>query len=327
MSINRRNLNDNENENDDDDDDNNYKHHDELDEEVEETEEDLIENYRFLTKHCGVLKQSTTSGVLNQIQQSKQQTNFLRQYSSISESTNRKTHDYQHSIPSTKQRCSPINDLNNSHFTTIETPTSTTSRVPPTIYYDDTEDDLQGHNRSFSLVRLFTRMKTRLKHDKRYRPKQSHELLCEADPTEWYELTKNVRTILTKALLPDGGYDAVIQRSKSTRHHSHRHHHHHRQSSFRKSRDIDPVLDKDIDNEDEDKIDFDIDDELNTEGDADFDEIVWNKFLSCPRGYYYRRCGVCKAVDRQQFQGQLVYFYGVANNILIDENLKASGLG
>jgi hypothetical protein len=159
-------------------------------------------------------------------------------------------------------------------------------------------------------------MKTRLKHDKRYRPKPTHELLREADPQEWYELTKNVRTVLTKALLPDGGYDALMNRSKLN---------HNRQISSKRSRDYDLVLSKD--NDDDDKIDLDIDEELNTEGDEDVDEIIWNKFLTSPRGFNYRRCGVCKTVDRQQFQGQLAYFYGVANNILIDENLKASGLG
>lgn len=327
-SINHRNLNGNENEDDDD-----HRHQRKLEESNEETEEDLIENYRFLTKHCGVLKQSTTSGVLNQIQQqqSKPQPNYLRAYSSVSETTNEKTYDYKHS--STKQqqqqqqqRCSPINDLNSNNFTTIEPPTSTTSRVPPTIYYDDIEGDVHGHNRSFSLVRLFTRMKTRLKHDKRYHPKQSHELLCEADTNEWYELTKNVRTVLTKALLPDGGYDAIIQRSKSYRHQSN-HRHRHRPNSYRRSRDYDPVLNRDNENDDDDKIEVDIDDEVNAEDDAEYDEIIWQKFLTCSRGHHYRRCGVCKAVDRQQFQGQLVYFYGVANNILIDENLKASGLG
>ena len=55
--------------------------------------------------------------------------------------------------------------------------------------------------------------------------------------------------------------------------------------------------------------------------------MIWQNFVKCARGFDYRRGGVCKAIDRQQFQGQLVYIYGVANNILIDENLKASGLG
>jgi hypothetical protein len=312
-TINRRKPKDDDNDNDD--------HHHEFDEEINETEDDLIENYRFLTQHCGVLRQSPTTGLINTLQQ-KQQTNqslFLRHYASISEShphdiNTTTNNEYKRSLsPSpNKQRCSPFNDLNNNNqnYSTI------TSRIPPTIYYDDTEDDAYRFNQSFSLVKLFARMKTRLKHDKRYRPKTTHEILCEADPQEWYELTKNVRTVLTKALLPDGGYDALINRSKMQRS---------RQSLYKKSRDYDPVLSKD--NDDDDKIDVDIDEELNTEGDEAYDEIIWKKFLTCPRGFNYRRCAVCKAVDRQQFQGQLVYFYGVANNILIDENLKASGLG
>ena len=187
--------------------------------------------------------------------------------------------------------------------------------MPATIYYDDTEDNEFGdrHSRTFSIVRLFTRMKSRLKHDRHYRPKPTHEVLCEEDPHEWYELTKNVRTVLTKALLPDGGYDAMIERQRTHRH------------SSKKSRDHRPVLVKDID--DDEKIELDLFDELNPDGDEEFDEIIWQNFLASPRGYSYRRLGVCKEVDRQYCQGQLVYFYGVANNILIDENLKASGLG
>ncbi len=289
---------------------------DEFDEEIIETEDDLIENYRFLTQHCGVLRPSTTTSMINTIQQ-KQQANqslFSRQYSSISESCNinNTNNEFERSFSSNKQRCSPLNDLNNNN----QDYSTSISRIPPTIYYHDTEDDAYTHNRSFSLVKLFSRMKTRLKHDKRYRPKPTHELLCEADPQEWYELTKNVRTILTKALLPDGGYDALINRSKTN---------HNRHGSYKRSRDYDPVLSKD--NDDDDKIDIDIDEEFNTEGNEEYDQIIWTKFLTCPRGLNYRRCGICKAVDRQQFQGQLVYFYGVANNILIDENLRASGLG
>jgi hypothetical protein len=311
-SINYRKSDDKDNEND---------HHHEFDEEIVETEDDLIENYRFLTKHCGVLRQSPTTGVLNTIQQQqqkqKQQTNqslFLRQYSSIADSQNN-INESERSVSSTKQHLSPLNDVNNNNNSNVNY-SNTISRVPPTIYYDDTEDDGYGHHRSFSLIKLFARMKTRLKHDRRYHPKPTHELLCESDPQEWYELTKNVRTVLTKAILPDGGYDELMRRSK---------YHHNRSGSYKKSRDYDPVLYKD--NDDDDKIDLDIDDEFNTEGNEEFDEIIWKKFQTCSRGLNYRRCGVCKAVDRQQFQGQLVYFYGVANNILIDENLKASGLG
>lgn len=314
-AINRREGSNNE-------DDNDPQHH-EFDEEIGETEDDLIENYRFLTQHCGVLRQSPTTGVLNTIQQKQQttQNTFLRQYSSISETpnnNNNNNNNHHDDFPSIKSRCSPLNNFNNNNVDY----STTVSRIPPTIYYDDTDDDGYSHHRSFSLVKLFARMKTRLRHDRRYHPKASHEILCEADPQEWFELTKNVRTVLTKALLPDGGYDALINRAKS-----HHHHHHHRQNSSKKSRDYDPVLSKSIDETDEDKIILDLDDEVNTEGDPDFDQIIWNKFLTCSRGSNYRRCGICKAVDRQQYQGQLVYFYGVANNILIDENLKASGLG
>jgi len=289
---------------------------DEFDEEIIETEDDLIENYRFLTQHCGVLRPSTTTGMINTIQQRQQtsQSMFSRQYSSISENFNihNTNNEFERSFSSNKQRCSPLNDLNNNN----QNYSTSVSRIPPTIYYDDTEDDGYTHNRSFSLVKLFARMKTRLKHDKRYRPKPTHEILCEADPQEWYELTKNVRTVLTKVLLPDGGYDALINRSKIN---------HNRHGSYKKSRDYDPVLSKD--NDDDEKIDVDIDEEFNTEDDEEYDQIIRTKFLTCTRGLNYRRCAVCKAVDRQQFQGQLVYFYGVANNILIDENLRASGLG
>ncbi len=302
----------------DDGDENDHQHH-EFDEEIDETEDDLIENYRFLTQQCGVLRQSPTIDVINTIQQQKQQTNqslFLRQYSSRRRSHNN-ANDYERSFSSNKQRGSPLNDLNN-NTNNNHNYSTTISRIPPTIYYDDSTTDGYSHNRSFSLIKLFARMKTRLKHDKRYRPKSTHELLCEADPQEWYDLTKNVRTVLTKALLPDGGYDAIINRSKTN---------YNRPNSYKKSRHYDSVLSKDHDDDDQDKIDLDIDDELSIEGDEDSDELIWKKFLTCPRGFNYRRCGICKAVDRQQFQGQLVYFYGVANNILIDENLKASGLG
>jgi hypothetical protein len=308
-SINRRHTDDD----DDDDENHHHPHNHEYDDEIQETEDDLIENYHFLTKHCGVLRQSPTTGALNTTKQPQKQTSYLRPYSSICEKYNNTNNEYEPTFSSTKQRCSPLNDFNNNNNHNYST---TNSRIPPTIYYEEPDDDRLTHHRSFSLVKLFARMKARLKHDRRYRPKPTHELLYEEDPQEWYELTKNVRTILTKALLPDGGYDAKTNRSKST---------HSRHDSYKKSRDHDPVLSKD--NTDEDKIDLDIDDELNTEGDEEFDEIIWKKFLTCPRGYNYRRCGVCKAVDRQQFQGQLAYFYGVANNILIDENLKASGLG
>ncbi|UJR28113.1 hypothetical protein I4U23_009368 [Adineta vaga] len=313
----------------DEDDENHHRHHQEYDEEIEETEDDLIENYRYLTQRCGVLRQSPTASAISAIQQEQEkqkhkQTNqslFVRQYSSISETTHdRNRHktktlvnnnELERSFSSTRPRCSPFNDLNNNN----QTYSTNRNRLPPTIYYNDEKDDGLGNGQSFSLVKLFARMKARLKHDRRYRSKATHELLYEEDPQEWFELTKNVRAILTKALLPDGGYDALTNRSKT----------HSRQGSCKKVREHTPVLS--IDFNDEDKITIDIDDELNTEGDPEFDEIIWEKFLKCPRGYNYRRCGVCKAIDRQYFQGQLVFFYGVANNILIDENLKASGLG
>ncbi|CAF0741418.1 unnamed protein product [Adineta steineri] len=304
------------------------QHHNEYDEEIVETEDDLIENYRYLTQRCGALRQSPTTNVISAIQQQQQkqkQTNpslFSRQYSSISETHNppsshhnnniNNTNEFERSFSSTKHRRSHVNDLNNNNHNYL----TTNTRVPPTIYYSETGEDAIGHNQSFSLVKLFARMKARLKHDKRYRPRPTHELLYEEDPQEWYELTKNVRTVLTKALLPDGGYDAAANRAKLNQT---------RQGSRKKSREHLPVLAKEHD--DEEKITFEIDDELNTEGDPEFDQIIWEKFIHCTRGYNYRRAGVCKAIDRQYFQGQLAFFYGVANNILIDENLKASGLG
>ena len=293
------------------------KHSHEFDEEIDETEDDLIENYRFLTQQCGVLKQSPTTGALNKFQQQKPsstQGQFLRPYSSVSEHRRPLKSDDERSISSPMSRCSPENDLNNN----TANYSSTVSRVPPTIYYDDVdEDDLTSpKNRSFSLVKLFARMKARLTHDRRYRPQASHELLSEEDPQEWYELTKNVRTVLTKALLPDGGYDAMIAQHRSS---------HHRRNSSKKSRERNAALLKGIDADE--RIRISIDEQMNTEDDSDYDQINWANFLTCSRGFHYRRSGVCKAVDRQYFQGQLVYFYGVANNILIDENLKASGLG
>jgi hypothetical protein len=286
-------------------DDNEKKHHNhmnEYDEEIDETEDDLIENYLYLTQRCGVLRHSPTTSALDtlQRQQNINQSTLLRQFSLATQD------DHEHSFHTSKTRSS-LNDFNNNNY---QSTYSTTSRIPPTIYYNENDD-------SFSLVKLFARMKARLKHDRRYRPKSTHELLHEEDSPEWYELTKNVRYILTKALLPDGGYDELVRQNKKI---------YYRQNSQKKSRDYDPVLLKEIE-DDEDKIHFVIDDEFNTEGNEEYDQIIWNKFLKCSRGSNYRRCGVCKAVDRQQYQGQLVYIYGVANNILIDENLKASGLG
>ncbi|CAF2412083.1 unnamed protein product [Rotaria sp. Silwood2] len=288
----------------------------EYDEEIDETEDDLIENYLYLTKRCGVLRHSPTASVLDTMQQQRQhhhhqqtnQSSFSRQYSLETENHHI---DYERSFHLSKSRSS-LNDLNNNYHSEDY---SITSRVPPTIYYHSTGDAYDDG--SFSLVKLFARMKARIKHDQRYKPKSNHEILHEEDSLEWFELTKNIRNVLTKALLPDGGYDALVRQRKET---------HNRRNSQKKAHDCDPVLSKDID-DDEDKINIDIDDELNTEGNEEFDQIIWNNFLKCSRGFNYRRCGVCKAVDRQQYQGQLVYIYGVANNILIDENLKASGLG
>lgn len=293
------------------------KHSRDFDEEIDETEDDLIENYRFLTQHCGALKQSPTTGLLNQIQQQKPASNqpqYLRAYASLSEHRRSSNSDDERSIPPPRARCSPANDLNNN----TANYSSSVSRVPPTIYYDEPEEDdlTNSKNRPFSLVRLFARMKARLTHDRRYRPHASHELLAEEDPQEWYELTKNVRTVLTKALLPDGGYDVLIAQHRTSAH---------RRNSSKKSRGRGSVLIKEIDIDD--RIRVSIDEHSNTENEPDYDQTNWANFLTCSRGFHYRRSGVCKAIDRQYFQGQLVYFYGVANNILIDENLKASGLG
>ncbi|CAF0890125.1 unnamed protein product [Rotaria sp. Silwood1] len=296
-------------------DENCQNHINEYDEEIDETEDNLIENYLYLTKHCGVLRHSPTTSVLDTMQHQQQhrhqQTNqsiFSRQYSWATENH---PINYERSFHLSKSRSS-LNDVNNNYHTENY---SIMSRVPPTIYYSSNDDDYDAG--SFSLVKLFARMKARLKHDRRYKPKSDHELLHEEDSQEWFELTKNIRSVLTKALLPDGGYDALVREKRTT---------HSRRNSQKKAYDCDPVLSKDIE-DDEDKININIDDELNTEGDKEFDQIIWNNFLRCSRGFNYRRYAVCKAVDRQQYQGQLVYIYGVANNILIDENLKASGLG
>ena len=283
---------------------------DDYDEEIDETEDDLIENYLFLTRRCGALRHSPTTSALDGIPQRRGNTSavFTRQFSWAADYPSQ---ELERSFHSSKHYTS-MNDFNNN----CHTRNSSTSRIPPTIYYDTAEDD-DGSDRAFSLVKLFARMKARMKHDRRYRPDSKHELLHEEDPQDWFELTKNTREILTKALLPDGGYDALTLNYRSS---------HRRHSSQKKSRDSDPVLAIDPE-DDDDKILFDIDDTYGAENDEDFDQMIWEKFLTCSRGVHYRRAAVCKAVDRQQFQGQLVYVYGVANNILIDENLKASGLG
>ncbi|UJR21327.1 hypothetical protein I4U23_024421 [Adineta vaga] len=291
---------------DDDDDDNQPNETNEYDEEIDETEGDLIENYLFLTQRCGVLRHSPTTSALTTMQQQQQHppTVLARQMSLAIDDHHA---EFERSLHQLRPRAS-LNDFTNPHHTEH-------SRVPPNIYYNGHDED--DDDKSFSLVKLFARMKQRLKHDRRYRPKATHELLHEEDSQEWYELTKNTRNILTKALLPDGGYDALVRQTKTSQS---------RRNSQKKARDCDPVLWK-VTEDDEDRINISIDVALNTEGDAEFDDIIWKNFLSCTRGLNYRRGGVCKAIDRQQFQGQLVYVYGVANNILIDENLKASGLG
>lgn len=280
----------------------------EFDEEIDETEDDLIENYLYLTKRCGVLKHSPTTSALNTSQQRSHPSSsiFARQFSLAIDDH---PHEFERTTYGSFKSRSSLNDFNNNPFNHSE------SRVPPTIYYNNNDDD--DDDESFSLVKLFARMKARLKHDRRYRPQSTHELLHEEDSQEWFELTKNIRPVLTKVLLPDGGYDAMMKRQTQSISHS-------RHNSQKKSRNQQqPILIKESD----DEIQYEIDDELNTEGDQEFDEIIWNNFRKCSRGGHYRRFGVCKAVDRQQYQGQLVYVYGVANNILIDENLRASGLG
>jgi hypothetical protein len=295
-SISQRNNVDN-----DDDDD---------DEEIDETEGDLIENYFYLTKRCGLLRHSPTTSALDtlQHQQHLNSSIFPRQFSCETENH---PLEFERSFHPPRSLSSSNNFNNNNNNYHAEY--SAMSRVPPTIYYNGNDDD----DSSFSLVKLFARMKTRLKHDRRYRPKSTHQLLHEEDSPEWYEFTKSIHRVFKKALLPDGGYDASARRNKTS---------YTRYDSQKKIRDYTPVLLKELEDEEE-KIKFEIDDEFNTEGDEEFDQIIWEKFRKCSRGLDYRRCGVCKAVDRQQYQGQLVYVYGIANNILIDENLKASGLG
>ncbi|CAF3199134.1 unnamed protein product [Rotaria socialis] len=293
----------------------NYPH--EYAEEIDETEKDLMENYLYLTQHCGVLRHSPTTSVLDTIQQQQQQHNhhqklnqsvFSRQ---ITWTTENHPLAYDRSFHLSQAR-SLLNDFSNNYHREEH---RVISRIPPTIYYNVDDDDESG-DRSFSLVKLFARMKARMTHDRRYKRSAKHELLHE-DAHEWFELTKNVRDVLTKALLPDGGYDALLRQRRAG---------HNRRNSQKKSIEYNPVLSKDIE-EDEENINIEIDDEMNTEGNKEFDLIIWNKFLDCSRGLNHRRCAVCKTVDRQQHQGQLMYIYGVANNILIDENLKASGLG
>ena len=291
---------------------NQFNDTDEYDEEIDETEEDLIENYFYLTRRCGIMKQSSTSDALHSIEKETRRTKntaiLARQFSLMNDCSADK---YRVGLPSSKA-CSSLNNFKNLRPSDYS---SSVSRIPPTIYYNISEDDDEDYSgRPFSLVKLFARMKARLKHDRRYRPNSTHQLLCEEDAPDWAELTKNTRQILTKALLPDGGYDALRRNHRS------------RRNSQKKSRDSDPVLGEDVE-EDNEKISFDFDDTFGAENDRDYDEMIWERFLTSPRGYPYRRCAVCKAIDRQEYQGQLVYVYGVANNIIIDENLKASGLG
>lgn len=281
----------------------------EYDEEIDETEDDLIENYLYLTRRCGALRHSQTSSALDNIEKEPRRTKpsaiFSRQYSLAVEPTISRFSNVLHS----PKASSSVNDFNNNYSDDLS---STMNHIPATIYYNVDEDQFNENYSSqpFSLVKLFARMKARLKHDRRYRPDSTHQLLHEEESQEWLELTKNTRKILTKALLPDGGYDALARNYRPRR----------------KTRESDLVLVDDLEDDNE-KIHFDIDDMFGAEDDPEYDEIIWEKFLKCMRGYSYRRCAVCKAIDRQYFQGQLVYVYGVANNIIIDENLKASGLG
>jgi hypothetical protein len=288
----------------------------EYDEEIKETEDDLMENYLYLTRRCGLLRHSPTTNTLSSIQQARRSSNtavLTRQYSWA---TDRSSEHFDRKLKNNNQfHRASSNDLNNNN---CRTDCSISSRIPPTIHYDDRDDEngdvCSYTDRSFSLVKTFARLKTRLKHDRRYTANSSHQLLHEEDPQEWFELTKNTQKILTKALLPDGGYDVLAQNYRA------------RRCSQKKARDTKPVLCHD-DEDDAKKIAFEFDETLAIENDQEFDQIIWNQFQACSRGTTYRRCGVCKAIDRQHFQGQLVYVYGVANNILIDENLKASGLG
>lgn len=288
--------------------------HQQFEKDFGESEEDLIENYRFLTKHCGVLRQSPTVDLISTIQKHHQKTTvsskYVRPFTSISgcESTKNLSKPDSFAILTTKTSRSPLQSMRSKDSPTF-------SRIPPTIYYDDPIDEnLNGHHkyRSFSIVKLFTRMKTRLKTERRYQAEAHHQLLTEEDPQEWLELTKNVRDVLTKALITDGGADLSTSR-------------HHRRSSSKKSRERTSVLTKEFDDEEKSPIDIEI--IRNAEEEEELDQITWQNFLTSSRGFHYRRNGVCKIVDRQMFQGQLLYFYGVANNILIDENLRASGLG
>ena len=297
-------------------DDNGFHHH-EYDEEIEETEDDLIENYYYLAQHCGVLRQSPTKNILNLIQeqQQKQMKRFsiLRRCSSANENEN--DNDYEHTLASDRQRHSPSNDLHDINHDYSRTD----NHIPPVNHNDAAQDDIISDKQSSSLIRLFARMKAHFKHDRAYRPKPEHEVLLEKEIPAWHELTKNIRVVLREALLPDGEHSTSANHSRTTSYH---------QKFCKESYDYDPILSKKHnDDNDISKVDIEIDDELNAKSNEQLDQTIWNQFLTCSRGFNYRRGGICKAVDRQQFQGQLVYFYNIANNILIDENLRASGLG
>jgi hypothetical protein len=301
---------------DDDDDRNNRRHHTpEFDQDNDDTEEDLIANYHYLTRTCGILRPTPTMNTFDTSQVKKYasiQANFSRApYSYIDEHDATFEHDTQDSMDSNQKRYSSFKSID-LLSTSNNDLTSTISRVPPTIYYDDNSDDQSTNKkyRSFSVVRLFTRMKARLKHD-RYQAQSAHKRLAE-DPSDWFRLASNTRVILAKALLPDGGCDPLPSRSPSrlmTKKFFGR--------TSTPSNEINQI----------ESIHINIDDHFNTDGDEDYDKIIWNDFLKCSRGIRYRRCGLCKVIDRQYHQGQLAFVYNMASNILIDENLKASGLG
>ena len=83
-----------------------------LDGDLSETEDDLIDNYHYLTQHCGVIRSSPTTSILNAIQQENhKQTNrgsVLRQYSSVSEDHRYEENDYERSLPATRSRYSSL---------------------------------------------------------------------------------------------------------------------------------------------------------------------------------------------------------------------------
>lgn len=263
-------------------------------------QEDLIENYRFLTEHCGVLKKSNHDTETKR-SSSNPPKHRIRSFSAIDESnvTFQSEAKENHRSPMTQR--SKSNKFSNKSMiyrTNRPETSSRNNRNDRTI-----DDDQETKYRSFSLIKIFSRLKLRMKNGENKSEKLKHEILSDEEQQEWLELTKNVRTVLNQVLLVDGSSADRVPRERS-------------RGETKKSRDKTPVL------QDESEID-----KLAEEETFENDEQVRKDFLQSNRGFSYRRCAVCKAIDRQFFQGQLVYFYGVANNILIDENLRASGLG